>query len=91
MAFTIIGSIKTAKDRLERLLNEVKTMDIQFPDSTLPNHERLEINKTKNRLIDEKILRLQMCTDSIEALNKQWIEVPKNPKRKKKMRKTTHK
>ncbi|VDO45207.1 unnamed protein product [Brugia timori] len=72
MAFTIIESIKPLKDRLERLLSEVKTMDIQSPDPTLPtNHERLEISETKDRLIDEKILRLQMCIDSIEVLNKQ--------------------
>ncbi|VDO37415.1 unnamed protein product [Brugia timori] len=58
-------------------------MNIQSPDSTLSNHERLEINETKDRLIDEKILRLQMCIDSIEALNKQWIECAQKSKTKK--------
>ncbi|EJW73889.1 zinc knuckle family protein [Wuchereria bancrofti] len=75
MAFTIIESIKPVKDRLERLLSEI--------NPTLPNHERLQINETKDLLIDEKILRLQMCIDSIEALNKQWIECAQKSKTKK--------
>ncbi|VDN91790.1 unnamed protein product [Brugia pahangi] len=58
-------------------------MNIQSPDPTLSNHERLEINETKDRLIDEKILRLQMCIDSIEALNKKWIECAQKSKTKK--------
>ncbi|KAK6107070.1 hypothetical protein QQG55_26755 [Brugia pahangi] len=92
MAFTIIESIKPVKDRLERLLSEVKTMDIQTSDPTLPtNHERLEINETKDRLIDEKILQLQMCIDSIEVLNKQWIECAQKSKTKKKDKENIYK
>ncbi|VDO28075.1 unnamed protein product [Brugia timori] len=45
-------------------------MNIQSPDPILPNHEELQTNKTKDRFIDEKILRLQMYINSIEALNK---------------------
>uniref|UniRef100_A0AAF5RXW6 Uncharacterized protein n=1 Tax=Wuchereria bancrofti TaxID=6293 RepID=A0AAF5RXW6_WUCBA len=29
-------------------------MDIQSPDPTLPNHERLQINETKDRIINEE-------------------------------------
>uniref|UniRef100_A0A1I7V6D9 DUF1758 domain-containing protein n=1 Tax=Loa loa TaxID=7209 RepID=A0A1I7V6D9_LOALO len=82
MAFTIIESIKPVKDLLEELLNEVKTVDIQSQDLALPIHERLQINENKDRLINEKI-RLQMCIDSIEALNKQWIEWAQKSKIKK--------
>ncbi|EJD73907.1 hypothetical protein LOAG_18704 [Loa loa] len=82
MAFTIIESIKPVKDRLERSLNQVKTMDIQSQNLALPNHERRQINEIKDRLISEKI-RLQMCIDFIEALNKQWIEWAQKSKIKK--------
>uniref|UniRef100_A0A1I7VRC0 Uncharacterized protein n=1 Tax=Loa loa TaxID=7209 RepID=A0A1I7VRC0_LOALO len=57
-------------------------MDIQSQDPALPNHERLQINETKDRLINEKI-RLQMCINFIEALNKQWIEWAQKSKIKK--------
>uniref|UniRef100_A0A1I7V819 Uncharacterized protein n=1 Tax=Loa loa TaxID=7209 RepID=A0A1I7V819_LOALO len=91
MAFTIIESIKPVKDRLEELLNEVKTVDIQSQDLALPIHERLQINENKDRLINEKILRLQMCIDSIEALNKQWIEWAQKSKIKKEDEEATSK
>ncbi|VIP00185.1 Uncharacterized protein BM_BM9353 [Brugia malayi] len=54
-------------------------MHIQSPDPILPNHEQLETYETKDRFIDEKILRLQMYIDSIETLNKPPITESTKP------------
>lgn len=85
--FTVVENFisqNSVKDRLERLLNEVKTMNISNRH-TQPYQTTNDSKLTKPKIIDvdEKILRLQMCIDSIEALNKQWIECAQKSKTKK--------
>uniref|UniRef100_A0A8R1TMD5 Uncharacterized protein n=1 Tax=Onchocerca volvulus TaxID=6282 RepID=A0A8R1TMD5_ONCVO len=74
MTSVIIESIKPVKERLENLLLEVKNMDVKPPELSLKTKERFQLYETNGRLLEEKILRLQRCIQSIETANDKWIE-----------------
>uniref|UniRef100_A0A1I7W2X7 Syntaxin-6_N domain-containing protein n=1 Tax=Loa loa TaxID=7209 RepID=A0A1I7W2X7_LOALO len=74
MTSVILESIKPVRNRLINILQEVKVLDVGLPKQSLPCSERLQIHKARKRLFEEKIMRLHMCTQSLQEANDRWID-----------------
>uniref|UniRef100_A0A1I7VW72 Uncharacterized protein n=1 Tax=Loa loa TaxID=7209 RepID=A0A1I7VW72_LOALO len=74
MTLTILESIKPVKNRLTNILQGIRALDVGLPEESLPCPRRLQICEIKRRLFDEKIMRVQMCIQSLQEANDRWID-----------------
>uniref|UniRef100_A0AAF5RU17 Zinc knuckle family protein n=1 Tax=Wuchereria bancrofti TaxID=6293 RepID=A0AAF5RU17_WUCBA len=73
MSATIIKSAQTAKKKLMDLL-EVKEMDLTSLDQMLTREETRQQHEARKRIIEEKIMRLELYIGALETSNTKWIE-----------------
>ncbi|KAL3982368.1 hypothetical protein ACH3XW_46890 [Acanthocheilonema viteae] len=82
MSSSIIVRAKSVKANLERLLDEVRQVDLNQPDQQLTVEELCQQYETRARIIKEKLMRLERYVGTLEKINDKWLEyiqrVPKS-------------
>ncbi|KAL3997324.1 hypothetical protein ACH3XW_10390 [Acanthocheilonema viteae] len=85
MSSSIIVRAKSVKPNLERLLDEVRQVDLNQPNQQLTVEELCQQYETRARIIKEKLMRLESYVGTLEKINDKWLEyiqrVPKSQKK----------
>ncbi|EGC50146.1 gag protein [Neisseria meningitidis N1568] len=72
MSSIIIKGTQPAKEKIEKLLEEVKQMDLSPLDQMVTKEETQRQYEARKRMIEEKIMRFELHISTLETANAEW-------------------
>ncbi|EJW88736.1 hypothetical protein WUBG_00357 [Wuchereria bancrofti] len=84
MFSNIIASIQPAKERLVNLLQEINQLEFKSPDPNATIDQKENLYTTRKRILEDKLLRIQLCINTIQSICDEWSDYIRKSKATKK-------